>query len=518
MKRSEGVVNLVRQWIDNGALAPGAKAPSVRQMSRIAGCSMSTVHQAYGLLENAGVFVALPRSGFYIDENARPRRQARLAARRARALRRRAGNFDQRIDVAPVRVVEQQRNPAIRRDLRQHRSCFRSRTINRHFRRVLRDCQGSKGADTASSTQGDPALRETVAQRYVEHGIALSANDIVLTAGGMHALNLCINILTKPGDIVLIESPTMFPVFTALEHRGLRAVEIPYSPSHGLDPDQFQYLIDRHDVRACVLMPAHHYPTGVSTPQDAVRKDRGDRTAQESADHRERRLHGSAIRQSLRADPQALRRVRAWCCRSAASPTRWRPATAWAGWCRAASANKIMQMKFAEQSARAAASSSAPSPTTCRAAISIGISAICAAKLLARMERGLGADRPTFPARLQGDEAIRRLHVLGRRAARIRFRCRLPRRAGARRRFAARSAVLGARGLPQLYRAELVVSLDARRRSAPQGDRRTCPRTLVGSGCDHAAAARPQSSAVASLAPSASASSFAHMIEGCTRR
>ena len=46
MKRSEGVVNLVRQWIDNGALAPGAKAPSVRQMSRIAGCSMSTVHQA----------------------------------------------------------------------------------------------------------------------------------------------------------------------------------------------------------------------------------------------------------------------------------------------------------------------------------------------------------------------------------------------------------------------------------------------------------------------------------------
>jgi DNA-binding transcriptional MocR family regulator len=115
-------------------------------------------------------------------------------------------------------------------------------------------------------------LRETLAHRYVEHGVALSANDVVLTAGGMHGLNLCINILTKPGDIVLIESPTMFPVFTALEHRGLRAVEIPYSPTHGLDPDQFQYLIDRHEVRACVLMPAHHFPTGVSTPPAAVRK------------------------------------------------------------------------------------------------------------------------------------------------------------------------------------------------------------------------------------------------------
>lgn len=68
MKRFEGVVNLVRQWIESGTLVPGAKAPSVRQMSRIAGCSMSTVHQAYGLLESAGVFVALPRSGFYIDD------------------------------------------------------------------------------------------------------------------------------------------------------------------------------------------------------------------------------------------------------------------------------------------------------------------------------------------------------------------------------------------------------------------------------------------------------------------
>ena len=28
---------------------------------------MSTVHQAYGLLESAGVFVAMPRSGFYLD-------------------------------------------------------------------------------------------------------------------------------------------------------------------------------------------------------------------------------------------------------------------------------------------------------------------------------------------------------------------------------------------------------------------------------------------------------------------
>ena len=269
MKRAEGVMHLVRRWIESGTLVPGAKAPSVRQMSRIAGCSMSTVHHAYGLLENAGVFVALPRSGFYIEGGAgsspNPAIPEGASSDAAREIS---------ISELTLRLFASWSNSEIQQfgAIYASTDLFPVDDINRHFRRVLRKCHGSKGADTASSTQGDPALREALAHRYVEHGVALSANDIVLTAGGMHALNLCINILTKPGDIVLIESPTMFPVFTALEHRGLRAVEIPYSADHGLDPDQFEYLTARHDIRTCVLMPTHQYPTGVSTPEGVVRK------------------------------------------------------------------------------------------------------------------------------------------------------------------------------------------------------------------------------------------------------
>ena len=111
-----------------------------------------------------------------------------------------------------------------------------------------------------SSTQGDPALRETLANRYVDHGIALSAKDIVLTAGGMHALNLCINILTKPGDIVLIESPTMFRFSPRSNIGDCAPSKSPTRPRTALIPISFSTSFDRHDVRACVLMPAHHYP------------------------------------------------------------------------------------------------------------------------------------------------------------------------------------------------------------------------------------------------------------------
>ena len=51
----------------------------------------------------------------------RPRRQVRFPSR-CRSLRCRTGNFHQRIDIAAVRVLEQQRDPAVRRHLRQQRS------------------------------------------------------------------------------------------------------------------------------------------------------------------------------------------------------------------------------------------------------------------------------------------------------------------------------------------------------------------------------------------------------------
>ena len=163
MKRSEGVVNLVRQWIDNGALAPGAKAPSVRQMSRIAGCSMSTVHQAYGLLENAGVFVALPRSGFYIDENIGRTGKPALLHEGA------APDGAQEISISELtlRLFASWSNSEIQQfgAIYASTDLFPVEEINRHFRRVLRTSIGSKGADTVSSTQGDPALRETLAHR-----------------------------------------------------------------------------------------------------------------------------------------------------------------------------------------------------------------------------------------------------------------------------------------------------------------------------------------------------------------
>src|SRR5512136_2939230 len=56
------LAGLVRQ----GTFRPGERIPSVRQMSRQHRISITTVLQAYMLLENQGLIETRPQSGYYV--------------------------------------------------------------------------------------------------------------------------------------------------------------------------------------------------------------------------------------------------------------------------------------------------------------------------------------------------------------------------------------------------------------------------------------------------------------------
>src|ERR1700727_1567738 len=64
--RYEELASFITGLVDGGTLSPGARAPSLRQISRQRRISLSTALQAYRLLEDRGVLEARPQSGFYI--------------------------------------------------------------------------------------------------------------------------------------------------------------------------------------------------------------------------------------------------------------------------------------------------------------------------------------------------------------------------------------------------------------------------------------------------------------------
>src|ERR1700719_2702214 len=64
--RYEDLAGFVTHLVDSGALRAGSRAPSLRQISRQRGASLSTALRAYRLLEDRGVLEARPQSGFYV--------------------------------------------------------------------------------------------------------------------------------------------------------------------------------------------------------------------------------------------------------------------------------------------------------------------------------------------------------------------------------------------------------------------------------------------------------------------
>jgi DNA-binding transcriptional regulator YhcF (GntR family) len=64
----EQVADRLQQLITHGTLKPGDRLPSVRKLRAQLSVSTSTVMEAYRLLEDRGMVVVRPQSGYYVKQ------------------------------------------------------------------------------------------------------------------------------------------------------------------------------------------------------------------------------------------------------------------------------------------------------------------------------------------------------------------------------------------------------------------------------------------------------------------
>src|ERR1700730_7243111 len=256
MRRYQQVIRVIEERIRGGPQRPGERLPSVRALSEAFGFSVVTVYHAYGELEAAGLIVGQPRAGFRVAPN--------VVADSASSTRQSSAVYGTARDISledlSFRILSDWHpgQPSPFGAVYPSADLFPLADLSRHFRRVLRQ----PGRAATMHTDGDVQLREHLAAHYALAGYSVDADSIVLTTAGMQGFNLCVMAATQPGDTVLIEDPTFYPLLLTLHQRGLRAVTIDSHPKFGVDPDEFDRLLKLHDVRAAVLMPRNHYPHG----------------------------------------------------------------------------------------------------------------------------------------------------------------------------------------------------------------------------------------------------------------
>lgn len=256
------LANHLAQSIEKGAFEAGEKLPGVRATSRNEGVSPSTVVAAYRQLEREGYIEARPRSGFYV----RPRVQPRLAEpATSRPLARPKPVSGQEL---VLRLVQNINTP----DIVQlganvpHASFLPGRAVNRALSAV-----SNGNRESVFGYEVPPgllALRQQIAQRMVAIGCVTDPEDIVITSGCQEAVYLSLKSVTKPGDIVAIESPTYYGLLQAIDALGLKALEIPTHPSEGISIDALQLALEQWPVKACVVVPNFSNPLGALMPDE----------------------------------------------------------------------------------------------------------------------------------------------------------------------------------------------------------------------------------------------------------
>lgn len=263
MKRYEQLADDIAQSIREGVLCRGDRLPSVRQTSASRGISPSTVFQAYYLLEARGLISARERSGYFVTGGA-----IGLPQLQAPALP--VASAATEVDVSELvfEILESVKS----RTTVPIGSAFPSPLLfplGRLARTMAATVQAMDPWSTIRDlSPGDTELRRQIALRYMIDGLHVPIDEIVITGGALEALNLCLSAVTRPGDTVIVESPTFYAALQAIERNGLRAVEVPGHPRHGIDLNALEDAIKRHHPKACWLMTNFQNPSGSLMPDE----------------------------------------------------------------------------------------------------------------------------------------------------------------------------------------------------------------------------------------------------------
>ncbi len=242
--------------IESGALTPGQRMPSVREASRHRGLSAVTVQKAYHSLEARGLIEARERSGYYVSRRLPALPQQPAVSRpvtQSTAVKKGELIFEVLDAVQQRRVVPL--GSAFPSPL-----LFPLPQLSRALNR------GMRGLDpwrtVSDLAPGNAELRRQIALRYHIDGMDIAADELVITDGAMEALNLCLQAVTRPGDAVVVESPTFYVALQALERLGLRAIEVATHPGEGIDLAALDHVLKQQRPAACWLMPNFQNPTG----------------------------------------------------------------------------------------------------------------------------------------------------------------------------------------------------------------------------------------------------------------
>ncbi|MGV8916768.1 MAG: PLP-dependent aminotransferase family protein [Pseudomonas sp.] len=250
---------LLGSRIENGFYRPGDRLPSVRALSLEHGVSLSTVQQAYRLLEDNGLAAPKPKSGYFVPMG---RTVPALPAVGKPALRPvDISQWEQVLEL--IRAVPNANVIQLGRGMPD----VSSPTLKPLLRSLA---SISRRLDMPGlyydNIYGVQCLREQIARLLLDSGCQLTANDLIIATGCSEALSTSIRAVCREGDIVAVDSPSFHGVMQTLKGLGIKALEIPTDPVTGISLEALELALEQWPIKAIQLTPNCNNPLGYLMP------------------------------------------------------------------------------------------------------------------------------------------------------------------------------------------------------------------------------------------------------------
>ncbi|HJQ06828.1 MAG TPA: PLP-dependent aminotransferase family protein [Nocardioides sp.] len=250
------------------SLAPGARIPTHRQLVARFGASATTVSRALAELTRRGLVESRPGAGSFRTSTART-----------------IPSLDTGWQDAALALT-----PAVGSDptpQREHDATSLSTAIGSYGADVIdlnggylhpdlqpRDLLAKALARVGRRAEawerpeaaGLPELRDWFA---TDIGAGLARHDLLIASGGQAAISLAMRAIGRPGDPVVVETPTFPGILAAARAAGLRPVTVPVD-ARGMRPEHLERALRQTGARLVVVQPAFQNPTGAT--MDAERQ------------------------------------------------------------------------------------------------------------------------------------------------------------------------------------------------------------------------------------------------------
>ncbi len=249
--------------IQKGILLPGVQLPSARMLAADLGLHRKTIMAAYNDLITEDWIISKERKAYRVSTLLpiiKPRTYADKAKSNYKA--KSIVSFD-KLEHVPSLKTTTSDFKVIVNDGFPDVNLFPVERVSAEYRRLLTH-QHLKKTSSNLNIDGCSIFKEALSLFLNDtRGLNIEQENLMVTRGAQMAIYIAASMIIKPGDKVLVTTPSYFFADAIFRQLGAELITIPVDDD-GADVDALEDVLLKNQIKLLYIIPHHHHPTTVT--------------------------------------------------------------------------------------------------------------------------------------------------------------------------------------------------------------------------------------------------------------